>query len=109
MPKLVSKSRKHLGQMQIVTDKSSTQSSLDVGHDVSPHACAVFVNVISFDIHCILAREFHVLFDVFIIIITVLLHHQLKSECTIDLVDKVQVSKRFIINTELLCLRAPFT
>ena len=34
--------------MQIVTDsqdKSSTWSSLDVSHNVSPRACAVFVNV----------------------------------------------------------------
>ena len=49
MPKLVLKSRKHLEQMQIVTgsqDKSSIRSSLDVGHDVSPRACAVFVNVV---------------------------------------------------------------
>ena len=48
MPKLVLKSRKPLGQTQIVTDsqdKSSMQSSLDVGYDVSLRACAVFVNV----------------------------------------------------------------
>ena len=48
MPKLVLKSRKPLDQTQIVTssqDKSSIRSALDVGHDVSPHACAVFVNV----------------------------------------------------------------
>ena len=48
MPKLVLKSRKPLEQTQIVTgsqDISSIQSSLDVGHDVSPRACAVFVNV----------------------------------------------------------------
>ena len=48
MPKLVLKSRKPLGQTQIVTDsqdKLSTRSSLDVGHDVSPRACTVFVNV----------------------------------------------------------------
>ena len=48
MPKLVLKSRKPLEQTQIVTgrqDESSLQSSLDVGHDASPRACAVFVNV----------------------------------------------------------------
>ena len=48
MPKLVLKSRKPLERTQIVTgtqDKSSIRSSLDVGHDVSLRACAVFVNV----------------------------------------------------------------
>ena len=48
MPKLVLKSRKPLQQTQIVTgsqDKSSIRSSHDVSHDVSPRACAVFVNV----------------------------------------------------------------
>ena len=45
---VVLKSRKPLEQTQIVIgsqDKSSIQSSLDVRHDVSPRACAVFVNV----------------------------------------------------------------
>ena len=46
MPKLVLKSRKPLEETQIFTgSQANRQSSLDVGHDVSPCTCTVFVNV----------------------------------------------------------------
>ena len=57
MPKLVLMSRKPLGQTQLIVKTS--RSSLDVGHDVSPRACAVFVNVTGSHVTFV-AREFHV-------------------------------------------------
>ena len=84
MPKLVLKSRKPLGQTKIVTDsqdKSSTRSSLDVCHDVSSRACAVFVNVTGSHV-TFHAREFHVLCDVHILSPRALFTPPTQRECT---------------------------